>query len=391
MNQGKRAATGLLSSAMQLTLVIALPAYCAIGQRSNLGPKQRHHSTEWQVASSFKFDLLCFVNLLTGDPFYQQHYQEEYLQFAPRLTPAARAALSELKRKVKDNNRNIISAFLSLHFSATDDETIDEMLQTLEQTGPMRRTLRGTAYFNAAGWRLFDSVRGDLKTVFLFLKSIGFDDYWRQNILPKVQLRITELEKELPKYNVVSEVEAHLGYALPSNKITVFVLNYSRPHGIRITGTRFLCDLTYPLKVILQTASHEMMHPPYDLEHDPELRRALNGLRSDPFLMDKVAHHNPSFGYNSFEAFIEENCVRALDQLIGERLKISGDAGRRWKAEDDGMHVFAVSLYSLLRQENYVAGKESFRDFLIRTIRSGKLGPGNIKPTYDAFYSSASP
>lgn len=32
---------------------------------------------------------------------------------------------------------------------------------------------------------------------------------------------------------------------------------------------------------------------------------------------------------------------------------------------------------------------ETFRDFLIRVIRSGKLAAGRVKPIYDAFYSPA--
>lgn len=45
-------------------------------------------------------------------------------------------------------------------------------------------------------------------------KDIRFGSYWKQNILPKIQKRTPEIEKDLPKYNVVSEVEKHLGYAL---------------------------------------------------------------------------------------------------------------------------------------------------------------------------------
>ncbi|MBV9209037.1 MAG: hypothetical protein JOZ52_00325 [Acidobacteria bacterium] len=342
--------------------------------------------TEWNISPSFKFDTLCFLNALTGDEFYRRYYANEYASFAPRLTPAARAALASLKRKLKDENKNIISAFLCLYFSATEDQTLDDMLRTLGDSRLMKRNLQETVYYSKDGWKLFESVRDELKTIFTFMKAIEFEAYWQRNILPKIERRIAEVKSGLQDYDVVSEVEMHLGQPLASNKITIYLLYYSQPHGIKITGTRFICDMTYPLKILVQNAVHEMMHPPYDLKRDRELSRALEGLQADRFLMDKIRNHNPSFGYNSFEGYVEEDCVRALDQLIGERFKIAVDARQRWKDEDEGMHVLAVALYSLMKQESYNSRKELFRDFLLRVIRSGKLKAGNVKPLYDAFY-----
>jgi hypothetical protein len=128
-----------------------------------------------------------------------------------------------------------------------------------------------------------------------------------------------------------------------------------------------------------------MMHPPFDLARDRELREALNSLKADSFLMDAIKNHNPSFGYNSFDGFIEEDCVRALDQVASERLKIGRDARQRWKDEDDGMHVFSVALYSLMKQESFSQSQEPFREFLIRMIRTGKLAKGKIKTIYQDF------
>lgn len=356
------------------------------GQQNSPREAATRSRTDWNIAPSFKFDTLCFLNTLTGDDFYRRYYADEYASFAPRLTPAARTALASLKRKVKDDNGNIISAFLCLYFSATADQTLDDMLRTLDDSRLMKRNLKETVYYNKDGWSLFESVRDELKTIFSFLKSIEFEAYWQRNILPKIQRRMAEVKSGLPDYDVVSEVETHLGQPLAANKITIYLLYYSRPHGIKITGTRFICDVSYPLNIIIQNAVHEMMHPPYDLKRDRELSRALDGLQADRFLMNKIKNHNPSFGYNSFEGYVEEDCVRALDQLIGERFKIAVDARQRWKDEDEGMHVLAVALYSLMKQESYNTRKELFRDFLLRVIRSGKLKAGNIKPLYDAFY-----
>lgn len=91
----------------------------------------------------------------------------------------------------------------------------------------------------------------------------------------------------MPRYNVIPRIESALGSPRPTNKIIVYLLYYSKPHGIKITGMRFLTNYSYPFRIVLRNAIHEMMHPPYDLAHDAGLRASLQSLRSDAFLMGK--------------------------------------------------------------------------------------------------------
>ena len=359
-------------------------------KESNQEEIRVHYLTDWQIEPSLKYDALCFLNTLTADSFYLRHYQSEYEEFEKTLKKPVKKALSNLKRKIKDEKRGIISAFFCLYFSAVDDKTIDDMLMTIQNSDSMHLNLKKTPYYTDGGWRLFESVRNDLKTVLIFLKEIQFESYWKKYILPKVNETIRLIRGELPKYNITGEVEAHLGFKLPSHKITAYILYFSRPHGIKITGTRYLTNVAWPLEVVLRNAIHEMMHSPYDLASDNELKKVIYLLKKDDFLMDKVLNHNPSYGYNSFETFIEEDCVQALEQIINEKLEIEVDAHKRWQETDEGMHVFAVALYSVMKKKNFNQKGEKFRDFLIRMIRSGELAPGRIKIIYDNFYSQSS-
>lgn len=364
----------------------AVPCYGNSVKQQNSRAKL-HSTTDWRIQPSFTLDTVCLLNVLTGDPFYVRYYKDEYARFEPQLTPDVRAALANLKRKIKDENKNIISAFLALYFSATDDRNLSDMLDTLKNSEKMRKNLKKTNFYSESGWQLYESVKGDLRTVLLFLKTSQFENYWKQNILPKVERKIADIRKDLPNYNVVTEVERLLGFRLPSDKLTVYILNYSQPHGIRVTGLRFLTDAAYPFKIVMRNAVHEPMHPPYNLARDRELKETLDSLRADAFLMDKVNNHNPAFGYNSFEGFIEEDCVQALEQVINEKFKVEVEARKRWKENDAGMHVFAVALYSVMKEEKFDGERETFRDFLIRMIHTGKLKAGSIQPIYDTFYS----
>ncbi|HEV2861116.1 MAG TPA: hypothetical protein VGX48_08930 [Pyrinomonadaceae bacterium] len=381
----------LAKTLLVAALCTTVPDMAAAWRLTNVRPRGARVKTEWRVVPSLKFDALCFLNVLTGDEFYRRFYRDEYARFAPLLTPAARDALRRLKRKLKDENKVVIPAFLSLHFSAADDRTLDEMLLTLDKTESMKNNLRRTVYFTEGGWRLFMSVRSELRTILASLKEMGFADYWGRHVLPRLTREAALLEGRLAEYDVAAEVEAHLGFALPSNRITVYLLYFARPHGIRVTGSRFLADVSYPFLEVLRNAVHEMLHPPFDASRDRELRVALKALEGDAFLMGVVRRHNPSFGYNSFDGFVEEDCVRALEQVIGERLKIARDAGRRWAEEDDGIHVFAAVLYGMMRRENYDGSREPFRDFLLRMLKTGRLAPGKIQQLYQSFYPATRP
>jgi len=354
---------------------------------TNLFPFNPTDTTDWELKPSLKYDALCFLNVMTADEFYLKYYQNEYDKFKDRLTLQATHALTNLKKKIKDDKGKIISAWLCLYFSATSDENVDEMLKTLNNPETMKANFKQSPYFLDEDWEFFVSLKDDLQTVFEWLKEINFEDYWRETISVKAENKIKEFNNDVSKYNVIGKVEEHLGFNLPSNKITVYMLYYSQPHGIKITGTRFLTDAAWPFGILIRTASHEMMHPPFDLKNDSLLISTLTKLKTENFLMEKVLNHNPSFGYNSFEGFVEEDCVQALDQIINEKLGIVRDSKKRWQENDDGMHVLAITLYSIMKEENYNEKKEVFRDFLIRNIENGKLLNGNIEKTYNQFYS----
>jgi hypothetical protein len=342
--------------------------------------------TNWKIEPSLKYDACCFLNILTGDEFYLTYYQDEYDKFQQKLTPQVKDALRSLKKKVKEDNGTIISAWLCLYFSAVSDSTLGDIRKTLDNTAILEANFSKTPYHSEEGWALFNSVNSELKSIFDYLIKIDFEGYWKANILPAVNDTINSIKPELPKYDVIKENEYFLGYKLPSDTITVYMLNYAKPHGIKITGTRFLTNVGWPFKTVIRTAAHEMMHPPYDYQNDEEIRNIIELFRSDDFVMDKVNNHNPSLGYNTLEGLFEEDCVQTMDQLIAEKLGVAKDAKKRWQESDEGIHVLAIALYQIMKDENYNEKGEKLRDFLIRIVSSKILYPGKIKEYYDKFY-----
>ena len=341
--------------------------------------------TNWQLEPSLKYDTICLLNALSGDPYYLHYYQAEYDHFHPLFTPEEQAAFVQLKRLIKDEGHEIISAKLALYYSAVSDETLPEMIRTAHDSSQMQAALRKTSYWNEDSWQNFQSARPALEVALRALDRVAFPAYWAANAKPRIQKRIDQLSPELPKYNIVPVIETYLGFPLPSHTIKIYLLVFSEPHGIRITGLRFLTHVSYPFSIVLHNAIHESMHPPYRTD-DANVRNAIDLLEKDPTVIDKVQHHNPSFGYNTAPGYIEEDSVQALEQIVSEKFGIAHNACDYWRQQDDGMHVLAVALYVGYKREDAEAPRP-YSQWFIGAVQNGQLRGSALKDTIQSFFS----
>jgi hypothetical protein len=344
-----------------------------------------HTGTDWQLKPSLKYDTLCLLNALSGDPYYLDYYQAEYNHFHPLFAPEEQAAFAQLKHVIKDEGQGIVSAKLALYYSAVDDETLPEMLRTAHDSGVMEAALRKTSYWSADGWHNYETARPALEVALRALDRVGFPAYWTANARPKIEKRIAELAPELPRYNIIPVIESYLGFPLPSHTITVYLLAYSEPHGIRITGLRFLTHVSYPFSIVLHNAIHEPMHPPYHAD-DPKVREAIDLLARDPLVIDKVQHHDSSFGYNTTAGYIEEDSVQALEQLVSEKFGVGRNACKYWQGQDGGMHVLAVAMYTGYKQASSPT-PEPYSQWFTRAVQDGQLRGRQLEKAIQSFFS----
>jgi hypothetical protein len=344
-----------------------------------------HTSTDWQLKASLKYDTLCLLNALSGDPYYLDYYRAEYNHFHALFTPEEQAAFAQLKQVIKDDGHGIISAKLALYYSVVDDETLPEMIRTAHDSAAMEAALRKTTYWSADDWQNYQAARPALEAALRALDRVGFPAYWAKNAKARIEKRIAEISPELPKYNIIPVIESYLGFPLPSQTITIYLLAYSEPHGIRITGLRFLTHVSYPFSIVLHNAIHEPMHPPYHAD-DPKVREAIDLLGHDPLVLDKVQHHDPSFGYNTTAGYIEEDSVQALEQLVSEKFGVGRDACQYWRKQDGGIHVLAVAIYTDYKQASS-QNPQSYSQWFVRAVQDGQLRGGNLQKTVQSFFS----
>jgi len=372
--------------ARSLERFLLLCMLCTITGRCTAQTVAFHTETDWQLKPSLKYDALCLLNVLSGDPYYLHYYQAEYDHFHPLFTPQEQAAFVQLKHILKDEDGGIVSATLTLYYSTVDDETLPEMIRTAHDSSAMEKALRKTPYWSEDDWKRYDQARPALETALRALNRVGFTAYWTQMARPRVEKRIAEIAPDLPRYNIIPAIENLLGFALPSRKITIYLLNYSEPHGIRITGLRFITHVSYPFSIVLHNAIHEPMHPPFD-RNDPKAMAAIQMLGEDPLIADKVEHHDASFGYNTASGYIEEDSVQALEEIVSEQFGVGHNPCQYWQQQDGGMHVLAAAIY-VDYKEARAKHPEPYSRWFVEAVSDGQLRGEALKKTVDSFFSS---
>lgn len=324
-----------------------------------------------RLRASVRYDALCFMGVLTGDPFYVEYYPKEYRRFATMMTPAERAAFVQLKAIIKDKHGGLVGPELALFFSVLDADGIGPLLEAVEKPAAWKVALktRGilpgkglAADWTAKDWREFDEIRAPLAVALNFLVRVHFEEIWRKEWAPAIESRIAAIDSRIGNAHFLDLQAKLLGFRPVAGPMTAYLVRFSKPHGIRVTGPRYITAYDYPLDIILRNAVHEPMHQPFDVS--PALWRKLAPLRRDRDFMDRLAHHDPSFGYNSFEGLVEEDCVQALEQIVEEKMGVATPAREHWRESDDGLHILAAALYALMKQDGYDRHGGNFQAWL---------------------------
>lgn len=332
--------------------------------------------TQWKVRGSEGFDALCFLGPLSGKPLYTRFYQAELAQFRPRFSPDAQAALDRLQARA-DAKSALLAPNLCTLLSAASDTTLDDVIAAVDQAET--RVLpgyRASAYWNEEGWNGLLAGRADLLAVLRGLREAGFPEFRRQFIAEKLAPRVAALSARLEAMDVIAEQERLIGRRLDPD-IEIVLLWFSKPHGTRIQGQRFLSHVDYPDALTIRIAGHEILHPPFAMD-GPTARAAIATLERDPLMVRILKEHDPAFGYNTMEGILNEDTVQALDQIIAERLSVSIPPARRWAEADGGMHVLAAGLYGMLKADGFDRTGGDIETWMGRALRAGRFAPPTL-------------
>jgi hypothetical protein len=337
--------------------------------------------TRWIFEPAQAYDAIAFINILTGDPFYvDSGYRADYERWRVRLGQPEKAALLHLTHRLKEEAHALIYPTLAFAFSGVKPRSLADLVQIVSDDGAwqkMSRTYGAYSGIEAADVRTLEDVRSDLRVLFAFLSRAGWDRMWTDTALPRIQAYLTA-NPGLRDYDVVGDDEEVLGRRLAVPSVTAYIMAYGSPHGVRVQGWRFLTDISYSAKVLVRTALHELLHPPFT--RAGELDRLLDELAHDVYFLRLVNEHNPSFGYTRPEGLIEEDCATAVNIYNAERRGLQSDIPGYYRQSDDGIHVFSFLLYRRLK-ERHQRHPQRYEEFVADTVRE-MLADGGLERAF---------
>lgn len=361
-------------------ICVLLTTACASPQVRPL-PAARHTATRWTVQAALPLEALAFINTLTDDPLIGSHYAAERGCFALSAHPEAAAAagrLAEFRRKSLGSN---LSGLLYPWFMAGQPRTLADLIQLAERPESLRQALKDydasgvemNVYYHDDGWQLIQQALPDVKILLTFLQESGFEAYWQEVIAPRLEADLARVRDEVQVYNIVPEIEAVIGFGLPSDEVVVSLVYFEWPYGHHIVGTHFA---TIPEdRGVIRSTVHELLHNPFN-NTDPAFWQAANSLKQTPAIWGAFEGRDPKYGYNNWPYYVAEDSVRALEQIIEVELGL----GERWTwREDGGMHHLADILYRTMQAEGFPQGGESYQTFFIRMVRTGTLQANAVR------------
>jgi hypothetical protein len=340
-------------------------------------PAQPAMRTRWVVRGSEGFDALSFLGPLSGDSFYLGYYRDAVAAFAPRMPTEAMQVLRGLMAQARQFNQ-LLSPFLDLRFSSGPHDSIDDLIMSLDNAETvLRPPFEASPYWGTGeSWGTFLAARPHLRTVLVALRDAGFAAFRAELFDRKAATRFPALRERLARIDVIGEVEHFTGRTLDPT-VEIILLEFCRPHGIKVIGQRFLSAIDWPDQVHIRTAGHELLHPPIDMSGSAA-REALAIIGRDELIARVLREHDPRFGYNRLEGLFDEDLASALDQLIAERLGFARDARERWNDVDGGMHILSAAFYGLMRETGFAATGGNVERWLANTVASGRLAPASL-------------
>lgn len=358
----------LLMSALAAPLSAALPALAAAQER----PAPR---TVWQVNPSEGQDAIAFLAPLSGRELYTRFYAEDVALFAPKLTEATRAGVPELWRSAEEAGVGLLSPKVALILShAERDATIDDLLAALEDPERrMRPTFEAGTYWDEDDWAWFAGKAEALRAVFLDMKAAGFAAFRLERAGAALDNGVAMLRAALPAFDVIRVEERITGRTFEP-EIDITVLYFSKPHGIKVRGQRFLQAADYDVATTVRIAAHELLHPPIPMD-GPAALAALAVFGRDPLIPRIVSEHDPRWGYTTLGGLFNEDLCQALDQMVSEVLGVARNPADRWRMADDGIHVMAAGFYGLLRQDRWLPRGGSIEAWVLEAANGGRFAP----------------
>lgn len=364
-----------------LTTSAALAAGAALVPAAPLlaQPTRPQPITRWNIQVSEGLDAIAFLGALSGAKLYLASYGAEAAEFGARLPGAVRSEIAALAQEAEQGGFGLLWPNLCTIFSGADASTLDAVLLALsDPESRLKPPLRASAYWDPQSWTWFSLRAGRLHAVLTAMRTARFAEYRATLVGSKLKTRVAELRHELSAFDIIPLHEKLTGRSFDP-EIQVVLLYFSKPHGVRVQGQRFLQATDWPLTITLRNAAHEILHPPIDM-HGGAASAALAELKRNSLITRIVRDHDPQWGYTTLDGYLNEDICQALDQIISEKMGFGRNPADRWRAADDGIHVLAAGIYGLMRQDGWHVHGGNLEEWIKTAAAKGRFKPAVLHP-----------
>lgn len=296
---------------------------------------------------SYNFEVLGFLNVLTGDAFYVQHNREDYMHFYPLLSGAGKQCIADLVDVAGRTNLAFPLHLLANALPGHSDGDILKRFSNRKAVADIVGVLRQTPYIEKRILDQMDNMLRNVSAIVEELESIGFRAHWETNIQPDIKRICTGLT-EYTAIQDFRELFVTLRPDMPEH-ITVYICRYERPHGTKLSqaGSELILSDNVGKEMTINLLIHELFHTPYDpVKASP----VLESIAKKSWVMEAYENQNENCRYAPMSYFLEENIVEALGIYVANAIGTENDPYGYFERHDYGSHVVSPHLFRYLTE-----------------------------------------
>ncbi|QOC23261.1 hypothetical protein IC757_03670 [Wenzhouxiangella sp. AB-CW3] len=346
---------------------------------TNTTTAQEAEGTEWIVSTSPGLDALLLIGMAAGNELQEERYADEISWLMEQIDGSGKEALKQLDKHIRQDSGALTGPALCLFFSGYPTASIDDLLTSARQMeARIMSPLKESPFWGGEDSReLIERTVPPVKVILEQLQQAGYAEWYQDQFGDQLQQAVEKFDDALSGYDIIPIQQHLLGQPLDPH-LRVDILKFSWPHGIRVLGQRFISHPEYDIEITLHVARHELFHPPFDFE-DQHYWQALAELEKSELIQSILEHSNPAYGYNSFEALVNEGSAQALDHLVAEKMDMAHDPGERWRESDGGMHLLAAALYHAMKEDEYHLRGGDYGKWLLSAVERGLINGDAVR------------
>lgn len=339
---------------------------------------------DWYVKPSYTAELANFLWSIGEGRYCSKAYAEEKAIWRKRLGDAV---ASRIDRFADFSKTAMSQSALGTIFHFSDAASLDEVSAELDNLEEIKsRVLRVES--KDPGW--IDSIfmhleesRTLFREILDALRSVDYDRYWHEEILPVVSQRCEELHRELSDYSVkeiLTEVNSLLGpeYNISYSPKPIYLTYFGYALGYRLPDDNsvysFKADRAIEVTRAVEIFIHELL---YSYNPSQPVLEHLKRLSESQFYARNLEMYQYYWGGGYYHDF-----VVAAAEYVSVKLGVVSDekAFHYLYTNEGGTSVLGVIIYNNMRVEKLE--EKTYDEFLLSLFDEGVIQVATLESEY---------